>query len=107
MDEKRLKEKKKGSLIKRGHEEDVSKDIKDIFKLRQTDERRSGGNQGLTRVKFKNGVMKTEGKEYQRGLRTKTWYMVCSLTLHLGSRGYVLRAGAERLMLNLREKQTL
>lgn len=33
-------------------------------------ERRSGGNQSLTRVKFK-GVTKTEGRGYQRGLRTK------------------------------------
>lgn len=65
MVEEKKKEKKKKDGTRRAY------DIKDIFKFRQTDETGSGGNQILTGVKFKEGVMRTEGEEYQRGLRTK------------------------------------
>ena len=34
----------------------------------------SCGNENLTRVKFKDGVTRTEGRGYQRGLRTKRWH---------------------------------
>lgn len=50
------------------------KTSKTFFKFRQRDEEGGGvssGNQNLTRVKFKDGVTRTEGKGYQRGLRTK------------------------------------
>ncbi len=61
----------KKNLIEREHKEEVSKDIKAIFKFRQRDQSASGGSQNSTWGKFKDGVMKAEGRGYQRGLRTK------------------------------------
>lgn len=70
LGEERLR-KKTNNLKARGQKEESSKDIKHISKFRQRDEKGSGGNPDLTRVKFKDPVTRTEGRGYQRGLRTK------------------------------------
>lgn len=56
-----------------GHMKELSKGITS-FKVQTMDESGSGGNCHVTKVKLKDGVKRTEGRGYQRGLRDDTQY---------------------------------